>query len=240
MSKYDKMLLKLLLLDPPEYKVLKKNPSLHDYNLSILKNDARMSMSKDIYNELEKRDLKGIRKDLLFRYVLLQEERRRNYDSPEKRRDIEQELIYLAKCQEHYQNYLQIPYKGSFIRKLADRVSSSTSFYPALKREFLPKEIEDYCEHNITKTEVTTYIPTKEIVIKQKEVKVVPKLKNLAEFLKQFKSDPVKKKYANEYLSLMKSQLEKKSTSIPNMESLKLLRLKSCLVAKNDKKAVKW
>ncbi|MEA3418262.1 MAG: hypothetical protein U9Q90_02595 [Campylobacterota bacterium] len=236
MSRYDEKLRAKLLLNPPKYKVLKKNPSLHDYNLSILKNDPKMSISKDIYNELEKRDLKGVRKDLLFRYVLLQEERRRNYDRPAKRRHIEQELIYLAKCQDYYKNYLQTPYKGSFIRKLADRVSSSTSFYPALKEEFLPKEIENYCEHNIMQTKVTTYIPKKEKVIEKKQAKVVPKLKNLTAFLKQYENDPVKKKYAKEYFNLMKSQLQKKSTPTPNMESLKLLRLKSCLVGKDDKK----
>ncbi|MEA3433067.1 MAG: hypothetical protein U9R13_00635 [Campylobacterota bacterium] len=236
MSRYDEKLRAKLLLDPPQYKVLKKNPFLNDYDLRVLKSDPKQSISKEIYDELNKRDLKGVKGDLLFRYVLLQEERRRNYDKPKKRRNIEQELIYLAKCQEYHQNYLQIPYKGSFIRKLADRVSSSTNFYPALKREFLPKELENYCEHNITHTKVTTYIPKKEKSVKKQELKVVAKLKNLTLFLKQYENDPVKKKHANEYLSLMRSELQKRSTSTPSMESLKLLRLKNCLVAEDEKK----
>lgn len=162
MRQYDKKLREKIILSPPKYKILKKDTYLNDYNLSILKNDPDMSISKDIYDELEKRNLKGVKKDLLFRYVWLQEEKRRKYDKPNKRRNIEQELIYLAKCQEYHQNYLQMPYKGNFIRKLADRVSSSTNFYPSLKREFLPKDIEEYCENNITKTKVTTFIPKKD------------------------------------------------------------------------------
>jgi len=235
MRKYDDELRIKLLLDPPKYIVLKKHPSLNDYNLSVLKYDLKMSISKDINDELEKRDLKGIKKDLLFRYVWLQEERRRKYDKPNQRRHIEQELIYLAKCQEYHQNYLQIPYKGNFIRKLADRVSSSTSFYPALKREFLPKDIEAYCENNITKMELTTFIPKIDKKKKIQKKKLNIKLENLTTFLKKYNSDSKKKKYAQEYLTLMKQELYKNSTPTPSLESLKLLRLKNCLVQGNDK-----
>jgi WD40 repeat protein len=82
---------------------------------------------------------------------------------------------------------------------------------------------------------LTTFVPKKELKKKIKKKKLNIKLENLTTFLKKYDGDSKKKKYAQEYLTLMKQELYKNSTSTPSLESLKLLRLKDCLIHGNDK-----
>ena len=233
MDKYDAVLRKITLLDPPKYKVLPKNPDMSDYDLTSLKKYPEKSIPKNIFDQIEKMKATALQKEILRREAYLREEMIRNYDKPEKRKVMKQEMLYLEACQKEIQLYANDEFYHNFKRKLASR-SIMTQYY-GLKNEFLPKEIEAYCEHNITKMKLTTFIPKKELKIKIKKEKLNIKLENLTSFLQKYDSDSKKKKYAKEYLTLMKQELYKNSTSTPSLESLKLLRLKKCLVQANDK-----
>ncbi len=233
MSKYDDVLRKIILLSPPQYTVLPKNAEMHDYNLTTLKQYPSKSIPKNIYDQIEKMKATQTQKDLLLREAYLREEMIRNYDKPQKRKKMKQEMLYLEACQRLDGLYANGEFYHNFKRKLANR-SVATQYY-GLKQEFLPKEIESYCEYNITKMKLGTFIPKADKVKKKKPGKLNVKLENLTSFLKKYDSDTKKKKYAQEYLSLMKQELEKPSTSTPSLESLRLLRLKDCLVHGNDK-----
>jgi len=233
MDKYDAVLRKIILLDPPKYKVLPKNPDMPDYDLNTLKTYPKKSIPQNIFDQIEKMKITVPQKDLLKREAYIKEEMIRHYDKPEKRKVLKQEMLYLEACQKELQLYANDEFYHNFKRKLARR-SIMTQYY-GLKNEFLPKEIEAYCEHTITKMKWITFIPKKELKKKIKKKKLNIKLENLTAFLKKYDSDSKKKKYAQEYLSLMKQELYKNSTPTPSLESLKLLRLKNCLVKGNNK-----
>ncbi len=236
MRKYDAKLRKKLLQDPPKFKVLPKNKLLNDYDLTSIKQYPKQSIPQNIYDTITKQKLSGTKEDLLFRYAFLKEEMLRNYDNPRKRHKIKQELLYIQECQKYYNTYLTGEFYHNFKRKLANRSSQYNNYYP-IKDEFLPKEVEVYCEHNITSTKLSTFIPKTEkaVVIDKRNVK----LENLKLFLEQYKGDTKKETYAQQYLNLMKTELEKSSTSTPSLESLQLLRLQNCLVEKDNKEDFK-
>jgi len=233
MSRYDEKLKQRILADPPKFIFLPKNKEKPDYDLTTLKSYPPKSIPKNIYDEIEKMKVTPLQRVLLLRYAYLKEELLRKYDQPKRRKEIKQELLYLGACQEKWNVYLRGEFYHNFKRKLANRVISTQDY--GLKHEFLPKEVADYCEHNITKMRLGTFIPKiekkKAAKSKHKEVK----LKHLTDFLKRYENDAKKRKYAAEYLSLMKIQLQKSSVASPSVEALKLLRLKSCLVDGDDK-----
>ena len=235
MRKYDKKLRQRILDNPPQYTVLKKSKNMEDYNLKPLKDYKPYTIPKNIYEQIEKKKITPQQKDILFRDAYLAEEMIRSYDKPKLRHKFYQEMLYLDECKKMDGYYLRMDFYPNFKRKLSQRVVTSGNGYYPLKTEFLPKEVESYCEHNITKMKLSTFVPKKEKKSKKKVKKIVAKLENLKTFLSQFDNNTTKKKYANEYLSLMKKLLESPSGGTPNVESLKLLRLKNCLVANNDK-----
>lgn len=51
MDKYDAVLRKLTLLDPPKYKVLPKNPDMPDYDLNTLKTYPKKSIPQNIFDQ---------------------------------------------------------------------------------------------------------------------------------------------------------------------------------------------
>ncbi len=235
MRKYDKKLRQRILDNPPKYTVLKKSKNMEDYNLKPLKDYKPYTIPKNIYEQIEKKKITPQQKDILFRDAYLVEEMIRSYDKPKLRHKFYQEMLYLDECKKMDGYYLRMDFYPNFKRKLSQRVITSGNGYYPLKTEFLPKEVESYCEHNITKMKLSTFVPKKEKKSKKKVKELVAKLENLKTFLSQFDNNTTKKKYANEYLSLMKKLLESPSGGTPNVESLKLLRLKNCLVANNDK-----
>ena len=235
MRKYDKKLRQRILDNPPQYTVLNKSQNMEDYDLKPLKNYTPYTIPKNIYEQIKNKKITSNQKDILFRDAYLAEEMIRAYDKPELRHKFYQEMLYLDECKKMDGYYLRMDFYPNFKRKLSRRVvTSGTGYYP-LKTEFLPKEVESYCEHNITKMKLSTFVPKQEIKSKKKVKKAVAKLENLKKFLSRYDKDTTKKKYANEYLSLMKKLLESSSNGTPNVESLKLLRLKNCLVSDNDK-----
>ena len=235
MSKYDKKLRQRILDNPPKYTVLNKFQNMEDYDLKPLKNYKPYTIPKNIYEQIENKKITSDQKDILFRDAYLVEEMIRAYDKPKLRHKLYQEILYLDECKKMDGYYLRMDFYPNFKRKLSRRVVTSGSGYYPLKTEFLPKEVESYCENNITKMKLSTFIPKQEIKSKKKVKKIVAKLENLQKFLSRYDKDTTKNKYANEYLSLMKKLLESPSRGTPNVESLKLLRLKNCLVADNDK-----
>ena len=235
MSKYDKKLRRKILDNLPKYTVLKKSKNMEDYNLKPLKNYKPYTIPKNINEQIENQKITSNQKDILFRNAYLVEEMIRAYDKPKLRHKLYQEMLYLDQCKKMDGYCLRMDFYPSFKRKLSRRVITSGSGYYPLKREFLPKEVESYCEHNITKMKLSSFILKQEVKSKGKVKKIVAKLENLKKFLSQYNKDTIKKRYANEYLALMKKLLESPSKGTPNVESLKLLRLKNCLVSDNDK-----
>ncbi len=233
MSKYDAKLRKKILLNPPKYKILKKNKLLQDYNLTTLKHYTKASIPKNIYDWIQKQKLNKVNKDLLMRYAFLQEEMIRKYDKPKKRHKIKQEMIYLNECQKYENIYLQGDFYQNFKRKLANRSVTHNNYYP-LKQEFLPKEIEAYCEHNITKMELTTFVVKKDKTIKKKKRAI--RFKNAEDFIKNYKGNTVIKDKMKTYLNIVTRQIEGKGDGLTS--GLRLVRLDNCF-KKEDTKFVK-
>ena len=234
MSKYDKKLRKDILENPPKYSVIDKNEDMEDYNLKPLKEHIPNSIPKNIYEQIEKKKLTKIQKDTLLRHAYLTEEMIRAYDKPKYRHLLYQELLYLDECKKMDGYYYKVSFYPNFKRKLARRVVTSNSYHP-LKTEFLPKEVEAYCEHNITKMKLSTFVLKVDKEVKKKPKKIVAKLENLKAFFKQYDNNSTKKAYAKEYYILMKKLLENPSQGTPNTSSLKLLRLQNCIVGGDDK-----
>ncbi|WP_309497390.1 hypothetical protein [Sulfurovum sp.] len=233
MDKYDSELRKRILLNPPKYTVLPKNSEMNDYNLSTLKNYPKTTIPKNIFDQIEQMKATTLQKDILRREAYLKEEMIRHYDQPFKRKEMKQEILYLEACQREMKLYANEEFDHNHKRKLA-RKSIMTQYY-GLKTEFLPKEIEYYCENNITKMNLSTFIPKVDKKTKTKPKKVIAKLENLNAFLKQYDNNATKMKFAKEYHALMKKLLEEPSRGTPNTESLKLLRLKNCIVGDDGK-----
>ncbi|NOR57444.1 MAG: hypothetical protein GQ474_02865, partial [Sulfurimonas sp.] len=99
MRKYDNKLRTTILLSPPTFNILDKNKSLPDYDLTTLKDYSKDSIPKNIYDAIEKMQVKDIEKNILFKYALLKEQRIRKYDKPKMRKNIKQEMLYLEECQ---------------------------------------------------------------------------------------------------------------------------------------------
>ncbi|MEN8304225.1 MAG: WD40 repeat domain-containing protein [Campylobacterota bacterium] len=234
MNKYDEKLRIKILLNPPKYQLLAKNVLLNNYDLSPLKNYTSNSIPKNVFDQIEEQNLSGIKKNVLLRYAVLTEGLIRNYDQPKTRHALKQESIYLDQCIKYYNLKFRHDFYHNSTRKLARRSIAHDSIL-RLKTEFLPKEVSSYCENNISTIQVTTFKPKVDDVMKRKKVQISVKLENLKEYLKKYDGDKKKKKYAEQYFSLMKSELEKNSTPTPSLESLKLLRLQQCLVGNDDK-----
>lgn len=239
MRKYDKKLRESILDNVPKYTILSKHKAMENYNLKPLKELKPFSIPKNVYEQIEDKKLTAQQKDILFRNAYLIEETIRSYDKPNIRHEMYQEILYLDECKKMDGYYLNVDFYPNFKRKLADRVVTSSNGYYPLKTEFLPKEVESFCEHNITKMKLSTFAPKldkkRKTKLKLKNKKVVPKLENLKKFLSKYNNNKTKKQYANEYFTSMKRLLETPSRGIPNVESLRLLRLQNCLVGKDDK-----
>jgi WD40 repeat protein len=232
MRRYDKKLQKKILSNPPKFHLMPKGKHKPDYNLTALKHYPPKSIPKNIYDQIEKMHATPHQKEILRRVAYLKEEMIRNYDQPQRRKRLEQELLYLSECQKRDGIYTRGEFYHNFKRKLASRVIATRDY--SLKYEFLPLEIASYCEHNITHTELKPFVPQKDPLLQTNATKKVIRLKHLTAYLKQYENNPKKKKYAAAYLSLMKRLLQKESAALPNIDALKLLRLKSCLVGDND------
>jgi WD40 repeat protein len=233
MSKYDMKLQKRILAHPPKFTIRPKDKRKPDYNLTILKHYPPNTIPKNIYDQIEQIQATPHQKEILRRVAYLKEEMIRNYDHPQKRKRLKQELLYLAECQKLDGIYTKGEFYHNFKRRLAEKVVATRDY--SLKYEFLPQEITSYCEHNITHTSLKPFVPQKEPTPETTDKKRVVKLKHLTAYLKRYESDPKKKKYAKTYLSLMKELLGKESVSAPSLDALKLLRLESCLAGSNDK-----
>lgn len=223
MSKYDAKLRQKLLQDPPKYTVSAKNKLLNDYNLISVKHHPKSSIPQTVYDAIKKQNLSGTKEDLLLRYAVLKEEMIRKYDRPKERHKIKQEMLYLEECQKYYEVYLRVDFYLNFKRNLANRSVTYNSYYP-LKTEFLPKEVESYCEHNITKMEVTPFVVKKEKQVAKKKKTIV--LKKSREYVVNYTGDAVIKEKMNTYLEIVTRQLEGKEQDLG--AGLQLLRLSSC------------
>ncbi len=223
MSKYDEKLRKKLLFDPPKYEIIKKNRLLQDYDLTTLKEYPKMSIPQNVYDSIQKKKLKGIKKDLLLRYAFLKEEMIRKYDEPKKRHKIKQEILYLNECQKYYDIHLQSEFYHNFKRKLANRSATYNNYYP-LKQEFLPKEIQTYCEHNISKIKLSTFVVKKDKILKKK--KIIIKFKNTKEFISSYQGKSIIKNKMETYLDIVTNKMQTKGKDLTS--GLQLLRLSNC------------
>ncbi len=223
MRKYDEKLRQKILASPSKYTILAKNQSAKSYDLKPLKTYKKESIPKHIYDEIKKKNLQPTQQNVLLRYALLQEKRIRAYDKPKERKKIQQELLYLEECKRYYQLNLLGNFRENFRRNLADR-SISDDFYP-LKKEFLPKESKAYCEHNISKVDVTTFTVKKDKILKKK--KPIIDFKNSKKFIASYKGTKKIKEKMQRYLGIISTQVASGRKDLS--AGLQLLRLQSCL-----------
>jgi len=223
MRKYDAKLRDEVVKTPPKFKVSAKNSLLNDYDLTAVKHYPKQSIPQTVFDAIKKQNLSGIKEDLLLRYAVLKEEMIRKYDRPKERHKMKQEMLYLEECQKYYEVYLRGDFYINFKRKLANRSVTHNSYYP-LKTEFLPKEVESYCEHNISKTEVATFVVEQEKKVTKKKKKIV--MKKSRKYVANYTGDAVIKVKMYSYLDIVTRQLEGKKQDLG--AGLQLLRLSSC------------
>lgn len=222
MDKFDQNLKKKLLSNPPKFTLIDTNNSLQDYDLTQLKQYPPNTIPKEIYDHIKAKKLTKLQENLLFRSAYLNEEILRNYDKPQQRKRMNQELIYLDKCQSYYNTYLQSSVLLNNLRKLAQRSLSTTNY--SLKREFLPNEIESYCENNITQMDLSPIEIKKDTTLK-KEKKTL-KFANSNTFIANYQGDPKLKEKMQTYLAIVSRQMQNKGDVL--MDGLRSLRLNNC------------
>jgi WD40 repeat protein len=232
MRQYDEKIQKKILASPPKYKLLAKDKSSKSYDLNPIKKYKENSIPKNIYNAIKRKNLHSTKENVLLHYALLREKRLRAYDKPKERKKIEQELLYLGECKKYYDLNLSGNFLQNFRRTLADR-SISDDFY-LLKKEFLPQEIERYCEHNISKVNVTTFTLKKDKDTNKN--KRIIEFKNSKRFIATYKGAKEIKEKMNTYLALISAQM--KSGKRDLLAGLKLLRLQNCLKDSGFEKSI--
>ncbi|MEA2027372.1 MAG: WD40 repeat domain-containing protein [Campylobacterota bacterium] len=227
-----KATLKKLLQNPPKYSIIKSKQK-GKYDLTTLKKLPSKTIPKHIYDQIESKKLTGNKKALLQRIAFLEEESIRNYDNPTQRHQITQEMLYLEACEKYYNISLYREFRYTFKRQLIDKLL--THNYHLKKSELLPKEVESYCENNITKMTLQ-HIKGKEPKAKKSATTIIKKAKltNLTKYLKKYDANTTQKKYAKEYLALHKRLLSTSSlNAVPNIEALRIMRLESCLIGES-------
>ncbi len=223
MRKYDANLRKSILQAPPEFKVLDKNSSLPDYDLTTLKKLPKNTIPESVYENIEKQHLSGVKKDLLLHYTYLREEMIRQYDRPKERYRMKQELVYLEACQKYHGVYANGNFYSNHKRKIA-RVGELYSHYYPLQTEFLPKELETYCENNITKITVAPFKPDVDKVVEAAKKSIV--FKKSRKHIDNYRGDLDQKQKMQAYIKIVEKQMNAKGDNL--IGGLQLARLSDC------------
>ena len=229
MRQYDAGLRARVLANKPGYTVGPKDTDQRDYDLTSLKQLPENTIPDTVYDGIDTMETTRKNKDLLFRLAYLREETLRNYDRPEKRHAMQQEIVYLEECQRRLKLY---PKRGERLnrkRKLAFSLSSYMHYYP-LKTDFLPHEINAYCENNITAmTLAPVKVAAEEPTPQKSKMPVFAESQN---YLQGYNGDPRTKTKMREYLTGITSAIGKQNGDIGM--GLKLARLQDCIKKEPD------
>ena len=238
MRKYDKKLLDLIMQHPPQWSFEPKNPYLHDYNLSELKTVPANALPKSVMQAIEQASRKNPKaKKALVRFHLLYEQIIRHYDQPKLRLKYVQEKAWVDACLERYGSSARGFMAGNFHRALAANLTLNRDYYP-VRSDFLPKELDAYCEHNITSIQPTPYTLKKDEPVKAPPKVPKPTFAKTKSLLKQFKQAGVDTAKFDEYFRIALQMLEKDGQNL--MGGLRLMRLRSCLENADAKRASRF
>lgn len=222
MREYDAKLKAMVLAKKPKFSIEKPLKNSPDYDLASLKKLPENTIPKNVYNSIRKMKISKKNKNILYRYAYLREEFIRSYDQPEKRHKLKQEMIYLEECKKRKKLYDSTDFTISPKRKMAYRVGNSSSFYP-LKKDFLPKEIDSYCENNITAMKLSPIdIKFKKPVAKKINI---PKFTNTKKVIKEYKGNNATKNKMKNYLNNISKAIGEKR----KVNGLEFVRLQNCL-----------
>ncbi|WP_457598613.1 hypothetical protein [Hydrogenimonas sp.] len=228
MRRYDKKLLDGIIANPPKWEYEPKNPYLHDYNLSILKKLPPKALPKNLIDKIGNISFKNRHaRDALVRYHYLAEEMIRQYDNPKARLALAQERAWLEGCLGLYSVPCRGVYTGNFIRSLASSVVFHQNYSP-VREEFLPKEIKHYCEHNVTRMQISPFDVAKDTPLKA--LPEAPKVQfvQTKKLLALYKKSGMDTKKMERFFQISQQMLSK-GNGQNLVQGLQLIRLKKCL-----------
>jgi len=227
MEKYDKQLLDSIMLHPPRWTFEPKNPYLHDYNLTQLKATPPDALPKTVMHTIEKASKATPEAEkALLRLHMLYEQIIRHYDQPNLRLKYVQKKAWVDACLDRYGSSARGFMSENFHRSLAASLTLNQHYYP-VRSDFLPKELDAFCEHNITVLKPTLYSPTKDAPVKAPPKASKSTFVKTKSLLKQFKQAGVNIAKFDAYFHTSLQMLEKGGQNL--MGGLRLIRLQKCL-----------
>ncbi len=229
MSRYDKKLLDDIVAHPPRWSWEPKDPYLPDYNLSVLKTLPPGTLPKKLLEKIDSFSLPDPQaRNALLHYHLVNEAMIRGYDRPQRRLSLAQERVWLSKCLERYSQPIQQGvHTGNFVRALSASLVMNAHYYP-LRTEFLPKEIEAYCEHNVSAVQVKPFVVPANPPVKTPPGSAEPTFEQTRKLLASFKKSGVDIRKFERYFQLTRAMLTK-GNGQDLVRGLELIRLQRCL-----------
>ena len=228
MRRYDKKLLDGIMSNPPKWKYGLRNPYLHDYNLNVLKTLPSKTLPRKLLDQIHNTSFPNSHaRDALVRYHYLVEEMIRQYNRPKRRIALAQERAWVDGCLDFYSVRLRGTYTGNFIRSLSSSIVFHQHYYP-LRKEFLPKEIKEYCEHNVTHMQVTPFDVIQDAPLKTLPKSPRPQFTKTKQLLTAYKKSGSDTKKLERYLQISQQMLTK-GNGQDLVRGLQLIRLKNCL-----------
>ncbi len=228
MRQYDKKLLDSIVSNPPKWQHEPPSPYLYDHNLSLLKTLPPKTLPRKLLDQIHNTSfLDPHVLDALVRYHYLAEEMMRQYDRPQKRLSFMQERAWLKECLKLYSVDSKATYTGNFIRSLAASIVFHSHYYP-LREEFLPKEIKQYCEHNVTHMSVEPFDVTQDVPLKALPKSPVPQFTKTKQLIESYKKSGLDIQKLQRYFNITQQMLANGSGR-DMVRGLQLIRLKNCL-----------
>ena len=235
MRTYDKKLLDSIMVHPPKWTFEPKNPYLHDFNLTTLKQMPQQALPKKVFSIIdEASEGNATIKKTLTMFHWINEQMVRAYDQPKVRLKLAQQKVWVDACLNRYQVRGRGFVAGNFHRSLVSTLAMHHQYYP-LRSDFLPKELDAYCEHNITDTPLASYTLSKDAPHKSPPAPAQATFKKTKVLLKSFAVEGVHTKSYKAYLDLSLKMLGGNGKDL--MGGLQLIRLKNCLLGADQNRS---
>lgn len=213
---------------PLQFSIIPSINGTHNYNLKTLKQHQKNTIPTSTYVQISSTNLNRHQKNTLFKIANLEELKIRNYDNPKKLKKISWELAYLEICRDYFQIF-DIVIRNNVNKKRTLALSIQNRYDD--RKDILPQDAKQYCEKNITNMNIGTFRPKRDSVFENKVEKVkIIKLENLKSYLEKYSRNKIKYKKAKKYYATITKSLSPQTyIGTPNLESLELIRLMSCL-----------
>ncbi len=229
MRTYDKKLLDTIMAHPPQWTFAPKNPYLHDYNLTTLKQVPKQALLKKVLSMIdEAAEGNATIKQALTMHHWINEQMVRAYDLPKIRLKLAQQKSWVDACLKRYQTRGQGFVAGNFHRSLVSTLAVHSQYYP-VRSDFLPKELDAYCEHNITEISLDSYVLHQDKPVKTPPKPPKPTFGKTKALLKNFAAAGVPIQKYQAYLNLSLKMLNGGGKNL--MGGLRLIRLQNCLAS---------